>query len=248
MASHRSWAITGALMLALGATSAHADEATIAVAANFTSTMKALVQDFKQQSGDTIKVSYGSTGKLYAQIANGAPFDAFLSADQARPAKAVTEGFGIQGSQFTYAAGLLALWSLTPLQSQDAKAVLAGDYAHLSIANPVTAPYGLAAQQVLTQYGLWDSTASKRVQGDNITQAYQFVSSGVADIGLVALSQVRAGQNQGYSIVIDSHAYQPILQDAVLLKHGEHNKAASAFLAFLKTPKAKLTILNAGYQ
>ncbi|MFP8968292.1 molybdate ABC transporter substrate-binding protein [Pokkaliibacter sp. CJK22405] len=227
---------------------AHADTATVAVAANFTGTMEKLEKSFETSSGHELKVSYGSTGKLYAQISNGAPFDIFLAADQARPHKAVEAGLAVADSEFTYAQGVLALWSTEPLSSDDLATVLSGDYQHLAIGNPVTAPYGLAATQTLQSLKLWDSLKDKLVQGDNISQTYQFVATGNAELGFVALSQVKDGEQAGASLTVPGQYYQPIRQDAVMLKQGADNAAAQAFYAYLKSPEARQVIEASGYR
>ncbi|PPC78298.1 molybdate ABC transporter substrate-binding protein [Pokkaliibacter plantistimulans] len=236
------------LTLTTFAAAAHADQANIAVAANFTGVMQTLEQKFEARGQHQLEVSYGSTGKLYTQISNGAPFDVFLAADNERPAKAEQDGLAVKGSQFTYAQGQLALWSLQPFSSDDLATALQADYAHLAIGNPKTAPYGLAAQQTLQHLHLWDSLQPRLVQGDNISQTYQFIATGNAEMGFVALSQVKDGKQAGHFIAIPGSDYQPILQDAVLLSHGASNQAAKDFIDYLKSDEAKAIIREAGYE
>lgn len=228
---------------------AAADEVSVAVAANFTDAMRDIAAEFETATGHKAVVSYASTGKLYAQIENGAPFEIFLAADAVRPEKAIAEGHAVPGTQFTYAKGKLALWSPEEGLFTDGAAYLeANAFSHLAIANPKTAPYGLAAEQVLEKLGLWDSLAPKLVRGDTITQAFQFVASTNAEAGFVALSQVKALKDaSGSTWEVPEADYAPIVQDAVLLKKGENNPAAIAFLEFLKGETATNIALGYGY-
>jgi len=235
------------VLLPVGLSPARADETLVAVAANFTATAKEIGTAFEAATGHTVKFSFGSTGKLYAQIANGAPFQAFLAADAARPEKAEAEGLAVPGSRFTYAVGRLVLYSIDPELVDEAGAVLNdGDFKRLAIANPVTAPYGAAAVEVLNALNLKESLSDKLVQGDNIAQTLQFVTTGNAELGMLALSQV-IGMDDGSRWDIPADLYQPIRQDAVLLKTGENSDATKAFLAFLKDPEATAIIANYGY-
>ncbi|MBI1194659.1 MAG: molybdate ABC transporter substrate-binding protein [Gammaproteobacteria bacterium] len=228
---------------------AQAETATIAVAANFTDATRDIVPLFEKATGHTVKVSYGSTGKLYAQIENGAPFDAFLAADINRPSKAERDGLAVNGTRFTYAKGKLALWSAKPGRFEDGGAYLkTGDFERVAIANPKTAPYGLAALQVLEHLALDHELQGKLVQGDSIAQTFQFVVSGNAEIGFVALSQVRAWKgDKGSAWEIPEPYYAPIEQQAILLTRGADNPAAWAFLAFLKGAEARTVITRYGY-
>lgn len=225
-----------------------AGETTIAVAANFTATAKDIAKAFEMETGHKAILAFGSTGKLYAQIVHGAPFDAFLAADQARPAKAEAEGFALKGSRFTYATGKIVLYSADASLVDDGGAVLAnpGAISRLAIANPKTAPYGAAAVQVLERLGLYDGLKPKIVQGDSIAQAYQFVVTGNATLGFVAAAQV-ATSKTGSKWVVPEDLYIPIRQDAQLLAKGAGSDAAKAFLAFLKTPQARSIIRAYGY-
>lgn len=215
---------------------AAAGEALIAVATNFISVAERLKPDFEAGTGHSLTLSSGSTGQLYGQITNGAPYDALLAADQARPALLQNSGLG--HGQISYARGLLALWRPeSPLN----EASLRGDFAHLAIANPALAPYGLAARQALEALGLWESLQGRLVLGQNVGQAFALVASGNAELGLVAQSYAQAG---GESWPVPEALYAPILQDAVLL--GE-NPAAAAFLDYLRSPAAQAVIKAAGY-
>jgi molybdate transport system substrate-binding protein len=233
------------LMFFAAQTQALADETSIAVAANFTGVTNKLVPLFEKATGHQVKVSFGSTGKLYAQIENGAPFDVFLAADSTRPAKAEKEGLAVPGSQFVYAQGQLALWSArSGLFSAGDDYLRTGKFDHVALANPKTAPYGLAATQVMQNLGVASSLQSKLVQGDSIAQTFQFVATGNAEIGFVAYSQVIGWKGEaGSSWVIPVEYYDPIEQSAVLLKRGESNAAAKAFLNFVKTDPAALAVI-----
>jgi molybdate transport system substrate-binding protein len=226
-----------------------AAEVNVAVAANFTAATRQLVPLFEKASGHTVKVSFGSTGKLYAQIENGAPFEVFLAADTKRPIKAEKEGLALPGKRFVYAKGRLVLWSAKPGLFQDGVAYLKhGDFDHLALANPKTAPYGLAAQQVMQHLGLWPVLQAKLVQGESIAQTFQFVATANAQAGFVAYAQVKAWKGKSGSIWnIPMTYYQPIEQSVVLLKKGASNPAASAFFDFLKSDVARKVIERFGY-
>ncbi|MEG5266121.1 molybdate ABC transporter substrate-binding protein [Pseudomonas sp. JDS28PS106] len=228
-----------------------ADEVQVAVAANFTAPIQAIAKDFEKDTGHKLVASFGATGQFYAQIRNGAPFEVFLSADDTTPAKLENEGVTVKGSRFTYATGTLALWSAKPGYVDDKGEVLKGQsYQHLSIANPKAAPYGLAATQVLDKLGLTQATRSRLVEGQSISQAYQFVSSGNAELGFVALSQIyKDGKlTRGSAWVVPAELHDPIRQDAVILDKGKDNPAAQALVDYLKGPKAGEIIKSFGYQ
>lgn len=239
------------LSLLLPAASAQADQVTVAVAANFSAPMQAIAEAFTQDTGHQLTPAFGSTGQLYAQISHGAPFDLFLAADDSTPAKLEAEGRTVAGSRFTYATGALALWS-AQADLVDAKgAVLHSDrFRHLAMANPKTAPYGLAALQVMQGLQLADSLGPKLVEGQSVGQTYQFVASGNAELGFVALSQIyRDGQlSSGSAWQVPGALHDPIRQDAVLLQRGADNPAAVALLRYLQGDRAAAIIRSFGYQ
>lgn len=226
-----------------------AAEVNVAVAANFTAAMRQLIPIFEKTSGHTVKASFGSTGKLYAQIENGAPFEVFLAADTKRPIKAEKEGLALPGKRFVYAKGRLALWSAKPGLIKDGVTYLKqGQFDHLALANPKIAPYGLAAQQVMQHLGLLPALRAKLVQGESIAQTFQFVATSNAQAGFVAYSQVMAWKGKTGSFwLIPVAYYQPIEQAVVLLKKGASNPAASAFFNFLKSDAARKVIEGYGY-
>ncbi|WP_338495592.1 molybdate ABC transporter substrate-binding protein [Pseudomonas sp. WP18] len=228
-----------------------ADEVQVAVAANFTTPIQAMAADFEKDTGHKLVAAYGATGQFYTQIKNGAPFEVFLAADDTTPAKLESEGDTVKGSRFTYAIGTLALWSAKD-GYVDAKGQVLKDNAfqHLSIANPKAAPYGLAATQVLDKLGLTAQVKGKIVEGQNITQAYQFVSTSNAELGFVALSQIyKDGKVTGGSAwIVPAELHDPIKQDAVILSKGRDNPAAAALVDYLKGPKAAAIIQAYGYQ
>lgn len=225
-----------------------AETITIAVASNFTATMNELISRFEEDTGHEVQVSYGSSGRFYAQITNGAPFDAFFSADQEKPA--LLEESELASGSFTYAIGALALWSKSPdLQLDQGEFLRDGSFNKLSMANPRLAPYGQAAIEVLSALGLEINTREHWVQGENITQAFQFVDSENADLGFVALSQIlQNGELRAGSFwLIPPALYAPIRQDAVLLKRAEAKQAAIDFLNYVQSPSALSLIESYGY-
>jgi molybdate transport system substrate-binding protein len=230
-----------------------AGEVSVAVAANFTEAAREIATAFEKASGHHSRLSFGSTGQLYTQITNGAPFEVFLAADAARPEKAEQAGYAVNGSRFTYARGALVLWSPKPDLFDDGEAWLRrGEYGRIAIANPKTAPYGLAAQQVLQKLALWDRLAGELARGNSIAQTFQFVATGNADAGFVALSQVIANKAAGNGDAgsvwnIPADDYAPIEQQAVLLRSGENNPAAVSFIAFMKSTAARAIISGYGY-
>lgn len=239
-----------ALGLTLAACAAHAGEVQVAVAANFTAPMKDIAAKFEQDTGHKVVASFGPTGGIYTQIKNGAPFEVFLSADDKTPAKLVEEGDAVKASLFTYAKGKLALWS--PKEGfVDAKGEVLkkGTYEHLSIGNPKTAPYGAAAVMVLEKMKLLETVKPKLVEGSNITQAHQFVATGNAEMGFVALSQIyKDGKlTSGSAWMVPADLYNPILQDAVILNKGKDNAAAKALVEYLKGKQAAAVIKSYGY-
>ncbi len=227
-----------------------ADEVQVAVASNFSAPMERIAADFARDTGHRALLSFGATGKLYAQIKNGAPFGVFLAADAKTPARLVTEGDAVADSSFTYAFGHLVLWSAQEGTVHDQGAVLkTGDFGHLAIANPKTAPYGAAAVEVLTKMDLLERLQPRFVTGENIGQAHQFVASGNAALGFVALSQVVVdGQLTGGSAwMVPTNLYRPIQQDAVILQQAADNPAALALADYLKGAAARGIMLTYGY-
>jgi len=237
-------------ILSLGG-AAHAADVQVAVAANFAGPMEKLAEQFQRDTGHKAIVATGATGKFYAQIRNGAPFEVLLSADDDTPARLEKEGHAVAGSRFTYATGRLVLWSARAGMVDDGGTVLkTGSYKHLSIANPKTAPYGAAAVSTLQKLGLFESVQARLVQGENIAQAWQFVSTGNAELGFVAQSQVwRDGTfTSGSGWIVPSTMHDPIRQDAALLTKGKDNAAARALLDYLRSDKAKTLIRAYGYE
>jgi molybdate transport system substrate-binding protein len=227
-----------------------AAEAHLAVAANFAEPMKAVAAVLEKTTGHTLKVTLGATGKLYAQIKNGAPFDVFLAANTTAPAALEKDGLAKPGSQFTYAIGKLVLWS-ADVAKVDAKGEVlkSGSFRKIAFASPKVAPYGAAAVQVMEKMGLTAALTPKRVQGESIGQTYSFVHTGNAEIGFVALSQVLEGGRlkSGSMWVVPQSLYSPIRQDAVLLQRGANNPAAVALVALLQSPNIKALIRSYGY-
>ncbi|MDV7211796.1 molybdate ABC transporter substrate-binding protein [Azotobacter beijerinckii] len=239
-----------ALSAGLIACAAQAAEVQIAVAANFTAPIKEIAADFEKDTGHKVIASFGPTGGFYTQIQNGAPFEVFLSADDTTPEKLEKEGATVPGSRFTYAIGKLVLWSAKPGYVDDKGEVLKKNaFKHLAIANPKTAPYGLAATQVLAKLGLSEAVKPKLVEGANIAQAHQFVATGNAELGFVALSQVsKDGKlTEGSGWTVPASLHDPIRQDAVILAKGKDNPAAKALVDYLKGPKATQVIKAYGY-
>jgi molybdate transport system substrate-binding protein len=237
-----------AFALVTGAAAAH--EAQVAVAANFAAPAKLLAEKFSQATPHKLSISVGSTGKFYAQISNGAPFDVFLSADDETPLRMEQEKLAIAGTRFTYAIGKLVLWSpAANVVDGNGDVLRKGSFKRLAIANPKLAPYGAAAQQTLEKMGIWSALQDKLVLGENIAQALQFVASGNAELGFVAFSQIRDGGKTpaGSHWLAPQGFYDPIRQDAVLLARGGANPAARMFLDFLRSPPAREVIRAYGY-
>jgi molybdate transport system substrate-binding protein len=242
-------ALVGAL-LAAASWAARSDEVTVAVAANFAGPLTKIGEGFSAAIGHTLKVSAGSTGKFYSQIVAGAPFDVLIAADDETPKRLVAENLAVPGSNFTYALGKRVLWSAQPGLVDDQGAVLAsGKHAHLAIANPKLAPYGQAGMEVLKARGLTEAVAPKLVTAESIAQAYQFIATGNAEFGFVAWSQVAVPGKPvtGSYWLVPPSLYGEIRQDAVLLKTGEKNAAATALLAYLKSAPAQAVIQAYGY-
>jgi molybdate transport system substrate-binding protein len=241
-------ALAGALSLIMGASSAMAAETKVAVAANFTEPAKEIAAKFESATGHKVVLSFGSSGQFYTQIANGAPYEVFLSADSERPTKAEADGLAVAGTRFTYATGRLVLFSKTPgLVDAKGKVLTKGGFEKLAIADPKAAPYGQAAVETLTKLKLYDTLKPKIVTGSSITQAYQYVQTGAAELGFVALSQV-INETGGSRWVVPTADHTPIDQQAVLLKTGSDSVAAKAFLQFLKGKDARAIIKRYGYE
>ena len=239
-----------AALLALAASFAHAGEVQVAVAANFAGPLARIGEGFTATTGHVLKVSAGATGKFYTQVINGAPFEVLIAADDETPKRLAAEGHAVAGTNFTYAIGKLVLWSAQPGFVDDRGEVLASDKVkHLAIANPKVAPYGAAAMQVIKARGLSDAVTPRLVTAESIAQAYQFVATGNAEIGFVALSQVAVPGKPtlGSYWAVPSNLYGEIRQDAVLLKAGADNPAARALLEYLKSDAAKKLIREFGY-
>lgn len=230
----------------LTTTSVPAAQTNVAVAANFTEAAREIAAAFKAKTGHEAVLSFGSSGQFYSQITQGAPFQVFLSADDARPKKLTEDGLAVPGSRFTYAIGKLVLWSKTPNLVKGEETLKAASFAKLSICNPIAAPYGAAAVETMKALKIYDGLRPKLVEGATITQAYQFVETGNAELGFVALSQL-TGTETGSRWLVPQELYSPIRQDAVLLKSGASNEAATGFIAFLRTPEARAIIEKYGY-
>lgn len=237
--------ILAILLLAGTCASLQADEVKVAVAANFTVAMKEIAAGFEQATGHTTRISFGSTGKLYAQIRNGAPFGVFLAADQARPRRLVEAGQA--SGRFTYAVGKLVLWSADPALIDGEGGVLArADFRRLAIANPKTAPYGAAALEVMKALAVDERVRPRLVRGDNIVQTYQFVATRNAELGFVARAQI-ALRPGGSSWEVPQSLYTPIRQDAVLLERAASDPAALALIDYLEGSEARAIVERYGY-
>jgi molybdate transport system substrate-binding protein len=239
------------LALALAAAAAaSAEDVVIAVAANFTAPMKQIAAAFEQKTGHKVTAAFGSTGKLYAQIRNGAPFEALLAADDKTPKKLEKEGLAVLKSRFTYAIGKLVLWSAKPgVVDAKGKVLEQGDFNKLAIADPKLAPYGVAAVETLAALHLKKALEPKLVMGENIAQAFQFVDSGNADLGFVALSQVMhdGKVTKGSAWIVPAGLHAPIRQDVVVLQKGKGNPTVAALMKYLKGEEARAVIRSFGY-
>jgi len=237
-------------VLAAGAAAVSAAEVKLAIAANFTKPMQALAPVYEKLTGDRLVMSFGATGALYAQIKNGAPFDILLAADNKASRKAVKEGYGVEGTPFVYAVGKLVLWSSDPDLIRDETSLESDRIRKLALADPKLAPYGLAAQETLEKLGKYEKLSPKFVMGGNISKTYQFVSTGNAQAGFIALSQCyKDGKLTGGSAwIVPESFHSPILQEGVLLKAGEHPEAARKFIEFLaNSPEADSVRTAFGY-
>jgi molybdate transport system substrate-binding protein len=223
-----------------------AGQTQVAVAANFTAPAKEIAAVFKEKTGHDAVLSFGASGQFYAQIQQGAPYQVFLSADADRPKAAIDAGLAVADSRFTYAIGKLVLWSKSLDLAKGDETLKANAFAKLSIANPKSAPYGAAAIEAMTKLGVYDAIQPKIVQGNSIAQAFEFIDTGNAELGFVALSQL-SGVTAGSRWLVPQTLYAPIRQDAALLKTGADDEASKAFLAFLKGPEARAIIEKYGY-
>ncbi len=231
---------------ACGAPDVGHEAVTVAVASNFLTVHEALVTRFSVATGHEIRTVSGSNGQLYAQIRNGAPVDVFLAADRERPERLEGDGLGVAGTRFTYARGRLALFGSAVTTPADGERLLrAGEFQRLAVANPSFAPYGLAARQALEHLGLWEEVAGRLVRGENVAQAYQFVATGAAELGLVSRSQVISAEVVHWPVPAELH--DPIRQDAILLSRGADRSAARAFIDFLRTDEVRSVIAAGGY-
>ena len=238
------------LVFTVSSVAVQAAEVLVAVAANFTAPMQKIAAEFEKDTGHKTLLSFGATGKLYAQIKNGAPFQVFLAADDQTPAKLEAEGGTVPGSRFTYAIGTLVLWSAKPDFVDDRGEVLKkGAFKHLAIANPKTAPYGAAAMATLTKLGLLDAIQPKFVTGENISQTHQFVVTENAELGFIALSQIMMDGKltSGSAWIVPTDLHGPIRQDAVILANGKDQPAARALVGYLRSEKAIAIIKSYGY-
>lgn len=235
--------------LVLAAGGASAGDVTVAVAANAAEAVEAVAAEFERESGHRVTVTVGSTGKLYAQILHGAPFDVFLAADQERPRLLVEQGLGVEGSRRTYAIGRLVLWSPDAAVAVDDAVLKGGAFRRLALANPDLAPYGAAARETLRELGLWESLRPKIVVGENVGQAFAMAASGNAELAFVSLASVLSPRNghEGSYWEVPEHLHAPIRQDAVLLNRAGDNPAARAFHEFLNSPGALKTIESFGF-
>ena len=242
-----SFALLTAWLLA--ACAAQAASVSVAVAANFSVPMHRIAADFERDTGHKLLISSGATGSFYAQIRNGAPYEVLLAADADTPARLVKEGSAVAASQFTYAVGKLVLWSAQPGVVDGAGDVLKkGHFEHIALANARLAPYGAAAVQAMKALGVYEALEPKFVTGENIAQTYQFVGSGNAAMGFVALSQVlRDGKIEGSAWIVPQHLYPTIRQDAVLLEKGRYHPAAEVLMKYLKGDRARRAIAAYGY-
>lgn len=235
------WAVSGGLWAA---------EVKVAVAANFAAPMQMIAAAFAQDTGHRAVLAFGSTGKFYAQIKNGAPFEVLLAADDETPARLENDGLTVAGTRHTYATGRLALWSRQPgFVDPHGEVLRSGSVKRLAIADPKLAPYGAAAAELLNGLGLMDTLAPKFVQGESIAQTYQFAATGNAELGFVALSQVWADGKlkAGSAWVVPARLHTPLRQDAVLLKPGQGQPAALALMTYLRSEKARLIVGSFGY-
>lgn len=238
------------VLVVLAVTPVFAEQVLVAVAANFIGPFREVATEFEQATGHNVQIAAGSSGNFYAQIKNGAPFDVFFSADNERPKLLEDEGLGVKGSRFTYAIGRLVLWSLDPDLVKREDTLRSANFKRLAIANPKTAPYGVAAMQAMQKLGVWENAQPRIVMGESLGQTMGFIESGNAELGFVALSQVLdpkiKGTGSRWDVPVNMH--DPIQQDVVLLAKGKDNPAAKALMEFMGAPQAKAIIERYGYE
>lgn len=243
-----SWCVV--VITVLVVTPASAESVLVAVAANFVPPFREIAMDFEKATGHAVQVAAGSSGNFYSQIQNGAPFDVFFSADNERPKKLEDEGLGVKDTRFTYAIGRLVVWSSNADFIKGEETLRSKNFKRLAIANPKTAPYGVAAMQTMQKLQLWDSVQPQIVMGENIGQTMGFIESGNAQLGFLALSQVMdpkiKGKGSRWDVPSDLH--EPIKQDVILLTKGKDNRAATALMEFVTSPQAKAIIERYGYE
>jgi len=230
---------------------AHATEIQVAVASNFHNPLKEIIEEFEKKTEHKTLIISGSTGKLYAQILNGAPFHIFLAADSLRPQLLEKNGGAIDGTRISYALGKISLWSpnLNAISGTIKSTLLRKKFSHIAMANPITAPYGKAALQTLKKLGLWNIIQPNVVQGENINQAFQFVFTNNAQLGFVSLAQILDPKiiHKGKQIDVPDEYYEPIKQDAVILANGKFNDGAISLWNFLQSDISKRIIQKYGY-
>ena len=234
----------------LSVTPVLAKQALVAVAANFVPPLREVATEFEKSTGHTVQVASGPSGGFYTQIKNGAPFDVFFSADNERPKRLEDEGLGVKGSRFTYAIGRLVLWSPDPNLVKGEDTLRSEKFKHLAIANPKTAPYGVAAMQAMQKLGVWEQVQSRLVMGEGLGQTIGFIESGNAELGFLALSQVMDPKikGKGGRWDVPSNLHEPIQQDVVLLTKGKDNPAANVLIEFMRGPQAMAIIERYGYE
>ncbi len=238
------------VFLSMTVTPASAEQALVAVAANFTPPFREIAIEFETTTGHTLRVAAGSSGNFYSQIKNGAPFDVFFSADMERPKLLEDEGLGVKDSRFIYAIGRLVLWSPSTSLVKGEETVRSKDFKRLAMANPKTAPYGVATMQALQKLGVWENLQPRIVMGESLGQTMGFIESGNAQLGFVALSQVLDPKikGQGSRWDVPAHLHEPITQDVIVLMKGKDNQAAKALMEFISGPQARKIIERYGYE
>lgn len=238
------------VLVVLAVTPALAEQALVAVAANFIGPFREVAMEFEKTTGHTVQIASGSSGNFYSQIKNGAPFNVFFSADNERPKLLEEEGLGVKGNRFTYAIGRLVLWSPDPSLVKGEDTLRSVSFKRLAIANPKTAPYGVAALQAMQKLGVWESVQPRIVMGESLGQTMGFIESGNAELGFLALSQVldKKVKGNGSRWDVPNDLHEPIQQDVVLLTKGKDNPAAKALMEYMGGPQAKAIIERYGYE